>query len=262
MGVHYPILMSTPIAHQLTRDQLNFIMKAGDLGIWQLDYNSGVLTCSDSCKANFGVPPEAIFTYRDLEAMIIPADRGRWGQTVADAIRDHTVFECEYRVTTPKGELRWIHAKGEIVYDSKGVAQHSSGFTQNITDRKKADDILTSIADGLATVDRQWHITYLNKRAHEILAPLESSSNHLIGAKLWDLPDVTGTVIEENYRRAMRDKTIVDFETYYAPLDLPLFIRAYPSDSGLSIYFMDITECKKAQASPQGAPACEEGTGI
>lgn len=254
--------MSTEIAHQLTRDQLDFIMKAGDLGIWQLDYNTGVLSCSDSCKGNFGVPPEAILTYRDLEAMIIPADRGRWGQTVADAIRDHTVFECEYRVMTPMGELRWIHAKGETVYNSKGVAQHSSGFTQNITARKKADDILASIADGLVTVDRDWSISYLNKRAHEILAVLENGRGSLVGVCLWELPEVAGTVIEENYRRAMRDKTVVDFEIFYAPLDLPLFVRAYPSDTGLSIYFMDISDCKKAKATVEAAPACEQGNGI
>jgi signal transduction histidine kinase/CheY-like chemotaxis protein len=81
-----------------------------------------------------------------------------------------------------------------------------------------------------------------------MLSPLHKTVTSVIGKNHWEeFPHSIGGPIEENYRRAMRDRTPVQFEVFYTPLDAWFEIRAYPSSSGLSVYFLDITERKEVE---------------
>ncbi len=112
---------------------------------------------------------------------------------------------------------------------------------------ERAINVVESIADGFMTVDRNWHITYVNPRGVEIIAPLGKSSTSMIGKIFWDeFPDTLGSVFEHSYRRAVHEQVTVSFETYYAPLNIWTDVRAYPSRDGLSVYFLDTTERKQA----------------
>jgi hypothetical protein len=62
------------------------------------------------------------------------------------------------------------------------------------------------------------------------------------------LPDLVGTEVERQYRRAVADGVTARFEFYYPALQRWLDIRAYPARNGLAIYFQDITERRRAQS--------------
>ena len=141
-------------------------------------------------------------------------------------------------------------ARGEIV----GVV---TSF-DDITERKQAEEalrdskdrvvnIVESITDAFVTVDKEWRFTFLNQRAKEILLPLKGN---FLGKNLWaELPDLIGTPAEANYRRCMNEQVTVGFELFYPPLHGWFEVRAYPSKDGLSIYFQDVTERKRAEDS-------------
>ena len=108
--------------------------------------------------------------------------------------------------------------------------------------------IVESISDGLVGIDRNWRITYLNPRAEEIVRPLHRTPGDLVGREFWDaFPGQRGTIMEENFLRAMNDQETVSFEVYYPPLDGWFDVRAYPSREGISIYVLDITERKRSE---------------
>jgi len=68
------------------------------------------------------------------------------------------------------------------------------------------------------------------------------------GEVLWDaFPGAVGTTFEDQYRRAMREQEAVAFEEYYPPLSTWFSVRAYPSESGLSVYFQDVTDRKRRE---------------
>ena len=109
--------------------------------------------------------------------------------------------------------------------------------------------VLESITDGFIVLDSDWRFTYVNSRAEEILKPLQKTRAGLLGKSHWDeFPDTAGTPLEERFREAMTRQTGMVFENYYPPLKIWFELRLYPSPSGLTIYFQDITRRKQAEA--------------
>eukprot|EP01032_Pedospumella_encystans_P032730 gene32730-36957_t len=90
--------------------------------------------------------------------------------------------------------------------------------------------VLESITDGFIVLDHDWTITYINPQAANIIHPLESGGQHALGQNLWEaFPELRGTVLEAQFRRAMEMQQSVGFELYYLPRQIWLDVRAYPS---------------------------------
>lgn len=127
---------------EMTRseDRLRFILKAGRMGIWTLDLADFRLVASAICKENFGRRANDPFTYGDLVAAVHPGDQDRMKATVARSIQEHTDYDIEYRLVTPRGELRWVLIRGQTHYRADGTPLSMAGVSIDITDRKQADD--------------------------------------------------------------------------------------------------------------------------
>lgn len=107
--------------------------------------------------------------------------------------------------------------------------------------------ILESITDAFMTFDHEWRFTYINDQSEKLMA---RTREELLGQSFWDeFPATLGSPFETAYRRAVRDQVRVTFEEFYAPLNLWVEVRAYPSaDGGLSVFYQDITERKALEA--------------
>jgi len=115
-------------------------------------------------------------------------------------------------------------------------------------------NILESITDAFITLDKEWQFTYVNLRAEEIGRPLQKTRANLLGKNCWDeFPDMVGTAVESNFRRAVAEQVKLEFEFFYPPLNAWFEVRAYPSRNGLSVYFLDITNEKRAAEAREEA---------
>ncbi len=111
--------------------------------------------------------------------------------------------------------------------------------------RRKAIDIFESIADGFFVVDREWRITCVNKQAEPLL---RHRREELVGKNLWEVfPEAVDTIFYEEYHRALDEKVTVGFQQFYPPFNTWFEVRAYPTSEGLSVYFRDITERRRAE---------------
>jgi PAS domain S-box-containing protein len=122
-------------------------------------------------------------------------------------------------------------------------------------------EVVERIDDAVFALDRDWRFTYLNERA-EIL--LDRDREQLLGERVWDrFPETVATTFQAEYERAMTTQEPVTFEEYYPPLDEWFEVRAYPSETGLSVYFRDITERKERERKLEryrtAVDAAEEG---
>lgn len=69
----------------------------------------------------------------------------------------------------------------------------------------------------------------------------------LLGKSHWaEYPATLGTETERSYRRAVAEGVAVAFEFFYPPHDRWYEVHAYPSADGLSVYFRDATERRRA----------------
>ncbi|MBE7201229.1 MAG: PAS domain-containing protein [Parafilimonas terrae] len=123
-----------------SQDRMRFIMKAGRFGSWTLDLADMRLVASDVCKENFGRDVHDPFGYEDLIASIVPEDQGRMRAAVQDSISQHTDYDIEYRIQTPKGEVRWLQIRGQTFYDVDGQPLSMAGVSIDITERKRGEE--------------------------------------------------------------------------------------------------------------------------
>ena len=104
-------------------------------------------------------------------------------------------------------------------------------------------EMLGRLTDGFVSLDAEWRILYANPQAEGMVALRRDDYE---GQRFWDVfPELRGTVFEEEYRRAAADKVPVHFETYFAPFARWFDVSVYPSPSGLSVLFRDVTEKRK-----------------
>ncbi|WP_153800748.1 PAS domain-containing protein [Foetidibacter luteolus] len=123
---------------QQTNQRLAMALEAGQLGSYDLELATGTMQCTAQCKANYGLSPHAVFNFPDLMDIILPDDREYVQQLVAQAIKEHKVYNSEYRIRWPDGSIHWIRASGVATYDEAGKPLKMAGVTMNITTGKLA----------------------------------------------------------------------------------------------------------------------------
>jgi len=115
----------------------------------------------------------------------------------------------------------------------------------------RLEDLLDRITDGVFGLDSEWRFTYLNDTARDVVVDAASEGttpDDLVGRTIWEvIPELEGTPFETQYRDAMRTQERTTFDAWYDPLDVWFEVRVYPSESGLSVCFRDVTERRHRQ---------------
>jgi PAS domain S-box-containing protein len=109
--------------------------------------------------------------------------------------------------------------------------------------QRQLQQVFEATTDAVVLLDRNYNLTFLNRRAKEMLAP----SGEVLGTNLWE--SFPGVVYEDSpyvrtYRRAMEERIAGSFEAYYPePLNIWLSVEARPSDEdGIILFFRDVTQ--------------------
>jgi len=116
-----------------------------------------------------------------------------------------------------------------------------------MADQDPLENILESISGGFFALNNSYRITYWN-RAAEVGTGLGSAE--VLGKDVFEVfPNARDAMLGEKYRLAMETRTFQSFETAYRDERFEAWydVRIYPSESGISVFFQDITEKKTDQ---------------
>jgi PAS domain S-box-containing protein len=114
-----------------------------------------------------------------------------------------------------------------------------------VESQRRLEEILESISDGFFTLDKNWRYTFLNSRAARLVG---KSSESLIGRVFWDeFPEAVDGPMDNAFRNVMTYGKVRSFQVYYVQLDCWFEGTVYPYSDGISIFFRDISEQKKAE---------------
>ncbi len=129
--------------------------------------------------------------------------------------------------------------------ETKPKKPGSHGRRARFLASEKLGNIIERISDGFVAFDTQMNYTYVNRKGGELLG---RKPEDLIGKNYWvEFPEARGTPFAKAYQRALKTQTPIVLEDYYEPFDRWFENRIYPSKDGLSIFFTEITERKKAE---------------
>ncbi len=106
--------------------------------------------------------------------------------------------------------------------------------------------ILESIQGAFFALDAHWHFTYVNQTAESLW---QRSRRELIGQVFTEaFPRTPGTELHSILREAMCDARVIREEVFSVTLNRWISVTASPTGAGgLSVYFRDITERKRAE---------------
>ena len=154
------------------------------------------------------------------------------------------------------------------VQERRRVEENLRQLNQTLEDRvrdrtealQRADlhlrGMMSSITDALFTLDREWRVTYANDRA---AALLNTTADQLEHACLWELAaGALGAQFRERAESAFALSKTICFDQHFPDLGKWLQCHCYPSEVGLSVYFIDITDRKEVDERREHLLAAEQ----
>ncbi|MBI5250172.1 MAG: PAS domain S-box protein, partial [Desulfomonile tiedjei] len=168
---------------QESEEKLSAAARIAHVGYWERDYSAESITLSEEACKIFGLPQNFRFPklpewHERWKILIHPDDRQKTTQAFADAMRGGPVYDIEYRVVWPNGDVRAVHSHGEVTRDESGRPRRVLGTMQDVTERKQQENEALS-KELLALKDK----TALQMAAAEELKQLKQASGKLAGEK-------------------------------------------------------------------------------
>ncbi len=132
-------------AEQALRESEERLRQATELAglghcIWD-SVEDRCLFCSEDYARIHGVTPEEYIARAATPdgRFNHPDDRDAYRAAIA-ALRRGEPFELEYRVITPKGEVRYVREAAKPIFDESGAVAQEFCTIQDITERRKAEE--------------------------------------------------------------------------------------------------------------------------
>jgi PAS domain S-box-containing protein len=136
-------LPETEHALRRSQERLRAALEASGTGTFRWDIQTNELEWDEALDRLFGLEPGR--TARNLDdfvAMVHPSDRESVIDRCHRCASEGNDFELEFRVIQPDGHIRWTYNRGKTVTDGKGRPLYLAGACLDITDRRKATEIL------------------------------------------------------------------------------------------------------------------------
>ena len=171
------------------------------------------------------------------------------------------IFNLEYRIMQPTGEIRWVHARSFPIKDDEGAIIRHTGLAVDITEQKKLEEEFRkfkTISDkagyGSLIHDKEGIITYVNTAfaKHHGYDPEEIMNRHI---NMFFDPSEKNTMISI-HKDAEKHEGFKGKEVYHKHKDgsdIPLLMSSTfieTKEEKQSFYaetFVDIRDLKKAQ---------------
>src|SRR5215208_5365501 len=233
-----------------------------DYAIFMLDPHGHISTWNEGARRIKGYEAEEIvgehfsifYSEEDVERahpeeeLRIAATEGSYEEEGLRVRKDGSTFWASVLITALRGddgELRGFAKVTRDITARKGAEERERLLANEQAALERTTDILESISDAFYAVDEEWCLTYVNNKAEELWGrPREE----LLGKNVWE--EFPEEVDSESYRqitRAMEDGITTEFEALSPVSGAWVAGRAYPPREGLSVYFRDVTDIKRAE---------------
>ena len=239
--------------------------KMSHIGNWELDLITDKIYLSDELYRIFKYTSrELVSPCNEYLSYAHPKDRDHVDNAFKKAINGE-LCSIDHRIILANGEERTVHLQSEAIFDEKKIPIRLKGIVQDITERKKAEEKIQSLAnivessnDAIITTSLDGIITSWNKGAEQIYG---YSSEEIIGKSVSipapdNLKDETKKLIEkvklgEKIQHYETSRLRKDNKLIYVSIALSPVFDASGELVAISAIVRDITERKNAEVKIQ-----------
>ncbi|MBV9243126.1 MAG: PAS domain S-box protein, partial [Acidobacteria bacterium] len=134
---------------QRSEERLRMAQKAGGVGVWDWNIETGDAFWSETTWELFGQPPQERAPDREAwESHIHPDDRERaWDELHRAVASGADTYSDEFRLDRPDGAYVWVEATASIFRDETGKATRVLGVYLDVTERKLEEKRLKLLAE-------------------------------------------------------------------------------------------------------------------
>lgn len=173
--------------------RLRVALEAGQLGDWDWDAATDILSLSARAAAILGYGTPIELPWSMLRMQLLPEDRDRLDEQIKRAFANNMDLTSEHRAVTCDGRMIWVSVQGRWRYGVDGKLDGVTGVIRDITEAKRADETLRAMTRRLdavlnnATVaifmmDERHNCVFMNAAAERLtgytLPEVQSQSMH------------------------------------------------------------------------------------
>jgi PAS domain S-box-containing protein len=144
--------------------QLQSAQRIAQIGSWELDLHSNTLNWSQEMYRMFGFNPVEPLSRDKILQCVHPEDL----ELIKNLRENLRPFTIEYRIIRPDGQVRFLQARGEVVFDSGGKPVKLMGTSQDITDRRRADEQLRASREQMRALSA--HLQFIREEERTRIA--------------------------------------------------------------------------------------------
>ncbi|UFS69291.1 EAL domain-containing protein [Geomonas sp. RF6] len=132
---------------RVSESRLSKAHRIARMGVWEWALQRDKLYWSKEVYLIFGINPAGFeVTYQSFIDTIHPSDKESFQRAMDRALSGNRILSVDNRIVLPNGDVRFCHTEGEVFYDAHGRATKIAGTVQDITERKRTEEQIRSLA--------------------------------------------------------------------------------------------------------------------
>jgi PAS domain S-box-containing protein len=252
-------------------DELHQLYEQAPCGYHSLDENGIFIRINQTELTMLGYARSEVLGVKSFFELLTPESQEKFKTTFPIFKQQGWIRDLEFELICKNGDRLPVSLSATVIRDEAGNYLMSRSVMLDISDRKRleADRLITetalreahqqtltiweSMTDAYTTMDHEWRLIYINPAAMGMMVHLTGlKPEDILGKTHWEVfPWSVGKIIEQEYRRSVKEQVPVHFEICYEVTQNWFEIHAYPSSVGLGVYFRDATERKQAEQKIQ-----------
>ncbi|MFZ6052443.1 PAS domain S-box protein [Halocola ammonii] len=219
-----------------------------------------LLFINESCDQVTQYTAEEFLQKQNLwREIVLPEDREKFDDQIHEIIDtgEERRFEC--RVVSRNGIKKSLLFRIRPFFNEQQSRKELHGIFTDITDVRSAqetikdyardiEEILKSITEGFFSVDSEGRFQFINQGFEDHTG---LNGEKLMGKSLWEVFPRENSDFKEHFNKGLEEKKKQSFEAYHEQFEKWFYFSVYPKNEGLSVYFEDTTESRRAREEIQ-----------